>query len=159
MIHAYIAKKMGEVLAFERVGLETFQRGSAVLAGAITDFAAVQDGLVRRAQYLEHAFTKDPELGATMQTKATATGTKLLAMRDLYVADQWDNLAELCEWSGFFEGAAIVHWQLILGVAQAAENQELIDVAQEAITSHGHIFATVGERLMTIGKEKYQQAV
>jgi len=52
----------------------------------------------------------------TTLAKATATEEKLKKMRDLYVADQWDNATELMEWSGFFEGAAIVHWALMRGV-------------------------------------------
>jgi hypothetical protein len=75
-------------------------------------------------------------------------------MRDLYVGDQWQNPTELLEWSGFFEGAAIVHASLLSGLAAEEGHEELKSFAKEFLSFHKQIFEDVDDHLFTIGREK-----
>jgi hypothetical protein len=58
-------------------------------------------------------------------TKANGTGTKLMKMRDIYIADQWRKPSEIAEWLGFFEGAAYVHWNLVDGAGESTHVKDL----------------------------------
>ena len=86
--------------------------------------------------------------------KLEATGTKLRAMRDLYVGDQWHNATELLEWSGFFEGAAIVHFALVRGVAMELDNSDLLNLVNEAIDFHYQILEHAESELESVGQDR-----
>jgi hypothetical protein len=155
-MNEFTAKKLGEVLAFCRVGVETLERGGAALASVSTE-EKVQEWALElkdQAQQIE-SLTQEKEI--TLQ-KAEATGKKLVAMRDMYVGDEWDNPAELLEWSGFFEGAAIVHWALVQGAADALDNSSLADLAEDARSFHEDMLIGVSESLENIGNSKAQVA-
>jgi hypothetical protein len=111
----FVAKKLGEVMAFTSMGLELIERGGQALAGALGEKTVNQTRSDLESQ-LENIKTYASE---TTLTKAEATGGKLRGMAETYIGDQWDNPAELLEWLGFFEGAALVHWQLVSGAAAA----------------------------------------
>lgn len=155
MDKVFFAKKVGEVLAFCRVGLATLDRGQAALKPRLENWDTIVEQLTAQATALE-AFFIDEEQKVTSLMKADATGTKLTTMRDMYVGDQWDNATELCEWFGFFEGAAIVHWRLVKGMAVATSDQRLIDLANQAISLHEDFLNQVGMLLETVGKERSQ---
>jgi hypothetical protein len=86
--------------------------------------------------------------------KAEATGTKLRAMRDMYVGDQWDNPAELLEWLGFFEGAAVVHWALVEGAGKGLQDQDLADLAKDGKSIHQNLLLAVEGSIKKIGEQK-----
>lgn len=113
-MNEFIAKKLGEVLAFAVVGKETFEKGKdafvSVLGKEVFDEMIVET--TKRIAAIE-ALAMENNAEEIVNTKLAGTGRKLREMRDLYVADQWDNPTELLEWSGFFEGAAVVHWALV----------------------------------------------
>lgn len=92
----------------------------------------------------------------TTLEKAKKTEEKLRTMRELYVAHQWDNATELLEWSGFFEGAAIVHWALVRGAGESLNNEQLITVANEAIGYHYELLEKSESELGTKGQDKAQ---
>lgn len=151
----FSARKLGEVLAFAQVGNDTAERGKAALE---TVFGA--EGL---AAYVtsnnEHIadltkMAQDAGMGEVTLAKAEATGTKLKQMRDLYVGDQWDNAVELMEWSGFFVGAAIVHWSLVNGAGRGMDSTELRALAHQAIGFHRGVFEVVTEKLLEYGQTR-----
>lgn len=154
-MNEFTGKKLGEVLAFCEVGEETFKKGINALNEKLGgEFVA--DYIVRSNMYFESVkkFAGDGGVGEVATTKLEATGKKLRAMRDLYVGDQWDNATELLEWSGFFEGAAIVHFALVRGVAMELGNNELLNLVNEAIDFHYQILERAEAELESVGQDK-----
>ncbi len=134
----FSAKKIGELLAFLSVEIDTFfakaNQSFVSIHGALKmdtfkeELDAMQSTLLTIAEELE-VF----DIAKEKQKKTIA---KLEAMRELYVKGEWDNPVEMAEWSGFFEGAAIVHWSLLLGVAEAMDNKKLIELSLVAKRFH-----------------------
>ncbi len=154
-MNEFVAKKLGEVLAFAVVGKETFEKGKTalesvlgadVLADMITECGARHDSIVKIAE--------ENKVTDIVMKKLEGTGTKLRAMRDLYVADQWDNPTELLEWSGFFEGAAIVHWALVEGAAEGLNQHELKALAAKGKGFHEMVIKNVEGLLNGVGQKK-----
>lgn len=158
-MNEFVGKKLGEVLAFNRVGTDTFEKGRPALV-AILGEEKVLDIEEKNRMHAEEVMRLATEGGVidTTLTKATATEEKLKKMRDLYVADQWDNATELMEWSGFFEGAAIVHWALMRGVAQGLEHEGLLTLTEEGVNWHYEMLELGEGHLETIGQDKATQA-
>ncbi len=75
-------------------------------------------------------------------------------MRDLYVGDEWDNATELLEWSGFFEGAFIVHLALVRGSGESLDHENLITLTNEAIAYHYEVLEMVESELALVGQDK-----
>lgn len=156
-INEFVAKKLGEVLAFNRVGTDTLEKGRV----ALTEVLGEEHILDREEKNRIHgeAIIQIATEGGVIDTtleKAKKTEEKLRTMRELYVADQWDNATELLEWSGFFEGAAIVHWALVRGAGESLNNEQLITVANEAIGYHYELLEKSESELGTKGQDKAQ---
>ncbi len=154
-MNEFTAKKLGEVLAFAEVGMETFDKGRNALISVFGE-EAVQS-FVEESQI--HADTirsiaEKENVSEIVLKKLDGTGSKLRAMRDLYVADQWDNATELLEWSGFFEGAATVHWALVKGAAEAKADTDLTTLAEAGRNRHHAILEKATELLHEVGKKK-----
>lgn len=92
-----------------------------------------------------------------MFAKADRTAAKLRSMRDLYIGE-WDNVTELCEWLGFFEGAALVHWALVEGVAEVTRNESLATFASESKEFHETLLQEVADALVEIGKDRAESS-
>lgn len=155
MMNEFVAKKLGEVLAFTSVGTDTIERGRAALVEAL-GADKVQEMEEKNRLHGETVMKVATEAGVidTTLAKAAKTEDKLKAMRDLYVGDQWDNATELLEWSGFFEGAAIVHWNLVKGCAQALDNENLLLLCQEGVTWHYELLEMGESELEQEGADK-----
>lgn len=154
-MNEFTGKKLGEVLAFCEVGEETFKMGVEALTEKLgAEF--VTDYIERSNMYFESVkkFANDGGVGEVATMKLEATGTKLRAMRDLYVGDQWHNSTELLEWSGFFEGAAIVHFALVRGVAMELDNSDLLNLVNEAIDFHYQILEHAESELESVGQDR-----
>ncbi len=154
-MNEFVAKKLGEVLAFARVGTDTFAKGKTALRtvlGEDTYKDCLRENDIHDRSLIDIA-EKENTSDITL-AKSIATGKKLASMRDLYVGDEWENPTELMEWSGFFEGAAIVHWKLILGIGEALKREELITLATEAINFHQDILKKACDHLQEIGQVK-----
>ena len=154
-INEFVAKKMGEVLAFSRVGAETLDKGRAALVGVLGE-APVLDQEEKNRIHGEEIVRIATEAGVidTTLAKAGKTEEKLRAMRDLYVGDGWDNAVELLEWNGFFQGAAIVHWALIRGAGETLNNETLLILANEAISYHSELLDQSESELSQEGGDK-----
>ena len=154
-LNEFVAKKLGEVLAFNRVGTETLEKGRSALVAVLGE----EHVLDREEKNRIHgeAIIRIATDGGTIDVtlaKAQKTEEKLRAMRDLYVGDQWDNVTELLEWSGFFEGAAIVHFALVRGAGEGMNDESLITLSNEAIAYHYEILEKAESELATIGQDK-----
>ena len=105
-MNEFTAKKLGEVLAFATVGIETWEKGREAIESV---FGEDTDRLIDASK--KHRDTlgniaESENVQDIVSKKLEGTGTKLRSMRDLYVGEEWHNPTELLEWSGFFEGAA-----------------------------------------------------
>lgn len=154
-MNKFSAKKLGEVLAFAEVGQDTIEKGYEALVSVLgedltNDFREKNHNQAEIISALADA----ESVSETVKTKTEKTGEKLKKMRDLYVGDEWDNPTELLEWSGFFEGAAIVHWRLVSGVAETLNNDELKKLAEEGIALHQTFLREAESHLEKLGIEK-----
>lgn len=114
---------------------------------------AVLKELNSRAGEIEQMATEANVSQVTLP-KSEKTAAKLTSMRDLYVGDEWDNPTELMEWSGFFEGAAIVHWELVAGAALGINNSRLESLSRLALSTHREILNTASRVLNDVGLKK-----
>ncbi len=155
MINEFVAKKLGEVLAFNRVGTETLEKGRAALVAVLGEERILD--MEEHNKMHGETITKiatDAGVNETTFAKADKTSEKLRAMRDLYVGDQWDNATELLEWSGFFEGAAVVHWALVRGAAEALDHAALTVLASEGVDWHYELLEMAESELGSKGADK-----
>lgn len=140
------AKKLGEVLAFARAGVEIFERGAEALEEEwsreeVEDIVRTNKEHVSR---IEEA-AESSELEEVILNKAQATGSKLDDMTERYIGDEWDEAHEVLEWLGFFEGGAIVHWELIVGFLKREGSGA--DFANEVLKFHTSVFGKVSDSL------------
>jgi hypothetical protein len=154
-MNEFVGKKLGELLAFNRVGTDTYEKGRAALVVALGE-EKVMDIEEKNRMHGEEIMRLATEGGVidTTLAKATATEEKLKKMREVYVADQWDNATELMEWSGFFEGAAIVHWALMRGAAEGIEDDALLALTEEGVNWHYDLLEMAEDHLNAIGADK-----
>ncbi|MHB1316267.1 MAG: hypothetical protein ACYCZW_00210 [Minisyncoccota bacterium] len=154
-MNEFTAKKLGEVLAFAEVGMETFEKGRPALISTLSEVTV--DNVIFGSQLHIDSIKKMAEDAGVLDIvmkKLEGTGMKLRAMRDLYVGDQWDNPTELLEWSGFFEGAAVVHWALVRGCGEATSNKDLTALAESGGELHQKILRLSEVLLHEVGKSK-----
>ena len=154
-MNEFVAKKLGEVLAFNQVGTETIEKGRTALVAALGE-EKIRDIEEKNRMHGEAVIQIATDAGMidTTLAKASATGEKLRKMRELYVADQWDNATELMEWSGFFEGAAVVHWALVRGAAEGMNHENLMTLAEEGVNWHYELIEMAEGELHTTGSSK-----
>lgn len=142
------AKKLGEVLAFSEVGVDTFKKGREGFK-KVWDESYIDDLISINEEHvssLKALINKLDESEAGIN-KSQATGEKLTSMRNMYIGDEWDDPIELFEWFGFFEGAAIVHWSLIEGFAEKGDDSEMKEVASKALDYHRELFEKVNKSI------------
>ncbi len=157
MINEFLAKKLGEVAAFALIGKETLEKGRPALEPIIGK-EAIENTLASHSstEATLHSFAASNHITESVLSKQSATSEKLRAMRDLYIKEEWGNPTELMEWSGFFEGAAIVHWKLVLGGAEAVENIDLTNLAKNNVEFHTRLLEESSAYLLTIGNSRSQ---
>ncbi len=149
----FFATKRGEVLAFCMVGVETLEKGR----GAFERVLGV-DGVARMiSENTAHGEVLKQIAGVyavadAVMAKSEKTGAKLREMRDLYVAERWDDSAELLEWSGFFEGAAIVHWAIVQGGADSGSLADLQALTQKGFSFHTDFLNNISAIIKTVKK-------
>ncbi len=155
MINEFVAKKLGEVLAFTMVATDTLARGRAALVEVLGEGAVVdmEHKTKLHADTIVHIAT-GAGVAETTTAKAGKTSAKVTQMRDLYIGDQWNNPIEILEWSGFFEGAVIVHWNLVKGAAQALSHAELLALCDECISWHYSLLEQIEGELEDEGSDK-----
>ncbi len=154
-INEFVAKKIGEVLAFTRVSSDTIEKGKTALTEVLGE-ETIMDMLEKNRIHGEELMRIATDGGAIDVTlaKADKTQEKLKSMRELYVGDQWDNATELLEWSGFFEGAAIVHWALVRGAGEGLDNESLIALANEGVSYHYEMLEKSESELGSVGQDR-----
>jgi predicted ATPase len=132
-----LSKKLAEVAAFATIGKELIERGGAAATRAFDD-----------ASQLTTLFTEQYERVITdaNQEKLDRTVTKLRGMMKTYVGDNWEDSVELLEWSGFYFGAALVHWALIANITDDEEIRSFsLDQVQQCRTWLTFISTRIGK--------------
>ncbi len=154
-MNEFTAKKLGEVLALTEVGEETFNKGQKAFESVLGKEKVSEALKVLSSQKdLIHALADRAGVLESVLTKLEKTGEKLRKMRDLYVGDEWNNPTELLEWSGFFEGAAVVHASLLQGAAEEIGHSELKALALQCFNFHKDLFDQAIELLHATGRKK-----
>ncbi len=144
----FVQKKLGEVLAFCLVGQETVVKAGKPLSDLIGD-----EKVHRYSERLAKIAAALGEMATELsRTKSEKTATKLRGLREAYIGEEWNNPTEVLEWLGFFEGAAIVHWFLILGSAEEHNDLKLATLAHSAVDLHRKSLANVEDHLHHIGE-------
>jgi hypothetical protein len=152
----FTARKLGEVLAFAQVGLETYEKGKVALVAA-TDADTVarsMDGAANIADRIAE-FAAMHGLTEAVFAKADATTQKLRTMREVYLKEEgWQDPAEMCEWLGFFEGAGTVHWAVIAGAGDAMGSADLQAMSKDGAKLHHDLLHDIIEGITRIAKTK-----
>ena len=139
----FISKKLGEVWAFSRIGIELAERGedaATVALGGDEKAAAFKKQLAAYAAHIE-ADADDTTIG-----KADATEQKLRGMMEAYIGDDWDNPVELLEWLSFYSGAAAAHWALVEGATSDVTAREAHEYFHDVLHHVVHSLQAVGEK-------------
>lgn len=152
-MNEFVGKKLGEVLAFSNIGVELFERGEATFREAFSDYDELKNVFVQQADDVKDV-AKAGGVDETTEKKASATGDKLRGMMETYIGDEWDNLAELLEWMGFFEGAAVVHWRLVEGAAETLDDSTLHQLAADGADLHHDLLHRAQGEIKAIGAER-----
>ncbi|MEX2369243.1 MAG: hypothetical protein WD552_02540 [Candidatus Paceibacterota bacterium] len=156
-MNEHLWKKLGEVKAFALATNEFLTRGKeGFIAGEIFSAEDI-DQLASRA--LHHSekideFSETDDAADTVNKKAEATGQKLVDMQDRYLADEddWQDPMELLEWSGFFFGGAVVHWNLIRGISESVHNPDLTALGEGGFNFYFQIMETVSTSIHRLAK-------
>ena len=154
-INEFVAKKIGEVVAFCTVGNDTLEKGGDALRLQLGDEFVLdmqEKNTLYKQALLDIATTAD--MLDTTHTKALKTGEKLTTMREMYIGDQWHNPVEIFEWSGFFFGAAIVHFALVQGAAEALNHEQLLELTNEAIAWNYECLEKIESKLAEVGSDR-----
>jgi hypothetical protein len=154
-MNEFTAKKLGEVLAFCTVGIETIQKAGKPFSDMVSD-EFVAEYIEKNTVHAEElkALAAIGEKSEVTLTKHERTADKLRKMRELYIGDQWENPVEVLEWLGFFEGAAQVHWALVQGAGKIMESDALIALAAEGEEVHHQFLEKVSTELESVGEER-----
>jgi hypothetical protein len=143
-----------EVLAFSITGLSLFEKGESALQEVFQDqYKEIVTTFSKHADAI-HTLSEELNIDEITIPKSEKTKEKLLSMANMYVGDEWDNPAELMEWLGFFEGAAIIHWQLVLGAGEGLSHEKIKSLSTDAITFHQTLLSTISQLIKTYAQEK-----
>lgn len=154
----YTAKKIGEVLAFQQIMIETIARGRKALDEAYGS-SRVDEILVKSEKFEDaiEAEAKTAGVEEAVIAKAEATSGKLRSMQELYIGDEWDNPVELLEWSGFFHGAGVAHASLAKGASEALSLETLKSLSLEIFQFHHNLLHETNSHLEDQGRKKARE--
>ena len=149
------AKKLGEVLAFATVGNETIESHEALfrenLGVEMTAHIIEMNDI--HAKNITHLADEAGKREDVLHAKEKATD-KLRAMRDIYTKEE-KSRDTLFEWLTFSEGAAYGHWSLVKGIAEAQDDEALLELADDATNFHFELLNHIASEL----EEEGQQAI
>lgn len=156
-MNKHMWKKLGEVKAFSEAGIDFIERGQVGLREVfaedeIAELTATHQ--VHRDKIAEIATTANKN--DIVDKKAEATKEKLVDLQDRYLTDEddWQDPMELLEWSGFFHGGALVHWNLIAGASQVNDISSLTSLAQEGYEFHHDLLHITKDALSALAAEE-----
>ena len=149
-----VSKKIGEAYAFSDVLGGINEKTPDVLKELLGDLPInIKEVSESQISGLEEVIS---EAGTSeiVKTKAEKTSNKITEMGDFYVGDDWDDSAEVLEWFSFFLGAAIIHWQLILGAGKELSNEKLVSVSESGVKYFEELLSVSKDSAEKIGVER-----
>ena len=146
-----MAKKIGEIKAFCILGHNLFKKSENTLKKVFgkQKVEMITQDLLSCQQEID-IMLQNTDLYEVMNKKAVKTEAKVSKMADNYIGDKWDDPTELCEWLGFFEGAAIVHFSLVFGKAKKAKLRDLEDLTRRGIRLHKTLLDDVTKAIQNL---------
>ena len=148
------AKKVGEAYAFAHVLQETFIQNKEIMAELFGKYAKnILEVTETQKQDLQK-ISEDAGMDGVVLPKAEKTGIKITKMGEMYVGDDWDDIAEVLEWMSFFVGGAIVHWQLISGSSEKMENEEFGSIAGIGTEYYVSLMEQLRDYAIVVGKAR-----
>jgi len=141
-----VARKVGEIKAFTEMGFDFFVRAKETLLKKLNinyletlleNFKVQKDEIEKLTLY--------SSFKEVIDTKAEKTKDKIYKMQNLYIGDEWDNPTEVLEWLGFFEGAAIVHFNLVQGYGEKYKDSNLKHLSEKGVSLHSNLLKEVSE--------------
>jgi len=151
-----ISKKVGEAHAFSVVFAGIFNKTPGVVKELLGEHS---DSVIETtSQQISELGSIIDEEGVTeiVTTKSEKTSNKISEMGEFYVGDDWDDSAEVLEWLSFFLGAAVIHWQLVVGAAKEMDNPEFERITEEGADYYATLLNVARRKAEDIGKERAQ---
>lgn len=154
-MNEFTAKKLGEVVAFAKMGNDTIEKSKKIFGEFLSDLD-MSSALANADKQVDEilAFATEHNILDAVKSEADKTSKKIESMRDLYIGDEWGNSSVVFGWWGFFGGAAIAHWNLVKGIGEAIENDVFVQIAYNAIAYHENLYDTAVSLLAEIGRNK-----
>jgi len=149
-----VAKKVGEAYAFGQILADTFADNTDVMTKIFGDRASDINATTELQRTSLQKRAKHYDKDSVVLTKATKTATKITTMGEMYVGDDWDDPAEVLEWMSFFVGGAIVHWQLLIGSAQAMGDEEFLHIVHTGVEYYTDLLEQLKSYAITIGTQR-----
>lgn len=151
-----VAKKIGEAYAFAKVLSETFESNTEVMTELLGDHAA---SVIEVARIQQEELSDIAETAGMLEIvlpKSDRTSAKITKMGEMYVGDDWDDVAEVLEWMSFFVGGAIVHWQLIAGSAKEMNHDHFGNIAGVGTEYYVSLMKQLREYAIVVGTDRAQ---
>lgn len=136
-----LANKTGEVKAFTELAYTFFGKNKKILGKPFDRTFALM--FTRDLELLSNRindFSNKNTYKRVIDLKTEKTTKKLISMSENYIGSSWDDPLELCEWLGFFAGAAIVHWNLVKGLSIRLGENELSSICDQGIKINNYFF-------------------
>lgn len=158
-MNEHMWKKLGEVKAFAGACIDFLDRGRMgfVEAGVFSN-DEINQFIEKNESHIEHIdeIASEANESDTVDKKSEATGEKLADMQERYLSgeDDWEDGMELLEWSGFFFGGAVVHWNLMRGASEAIHEADLTALVESGTAFHTQMLDTVAESVHDLAKEE-----
>jgi hypothetical protein len=151
-MNTFISEKLGEVLAFARMGSDTLEKGTKCFLKMMPkkDFERMEM-MFKELGMKVAAIAEEGGVMEDVGKEADKTGEKVTKMRDTYLKGVWDDESDLLEWMGFYTGASLVHWRLIQGAAKKMKFDDLAQVARQAVGFYDALFVSDEATLEKIG--------
>jgi len=147
-------KKCGEVKAFANVNMAFLKRGKAALKNTVFSADEIEELIAANRTHRDQIDQIAEAAGKTelVNTKAEKTQSKLESLEETYLDDEddWEDPLELFEWSGFFHGGAVVHWNLIAGAAEKSGNERLAKLASGGYKFHHEVLHAIKDGITKI---------
>lgn len=154
-MNEFVAKKLGEVVAFAKMGNDTINKAKKAFGEFLSD-ADMNEAIQKAEKQIDEilAFATEKNIIDSVKAEAEKTAAKIEKMRDAYVENNWEDASVVFEWWGFFGGAAIAHWNLVKGIGEAVEIDSFVQIAYNAIAYHENLYDTATSLLAEIGRNK-----
>ena len=151
-----VAKKIGEAYAFAQTLADTYSANTDVMNELLGEHSGTLLEITRVQTEELKDIAEESGMAEIVLPKAERTGAKITKMGEMYVGDDWDDVAEVLEWMSFFVGGAIVHWQLITGSAEEMDHTHFGNIAGVGTEYYVSLMKQLRDYSIVVGKARAQ---